>query len=122
MIIFNVQPPKMKKIFSALVLLSVAAACSHKSIPISNTPATSATKPDSKVALEGTTAASTTAMIEQGHTVYTTKCGKCHGLKNTADYTADAWEPIVHRMAPKAKLSEVETDQVMAYVKANAKK
>ena len=61
------------------------------------------------------------ALVEQGRTVYTTKCVKCHGLKNTANYTADRWTNILKAMIPKAKLNDTEAQQVTAYVLANAK-
>jgi cytochrome c553 len=66
------------------------------------------------------TAAATPEM--QGQSTYNAKCGKCHGLKPTTDYTAERWAGIVAVMAPKAKLDATEKDNVMAYVKANAKK
>jgi mono/diheme cytochrome c family protein len=66
---------------------------------------------------------STTAAPEvQGQSTYNAKCGKCHGLKVVSDYTADRWASIMAVMGPKARLSETETANVMAYVKTNAKK
>ena len=62
------------------------------------------------------------SMVESGKTVYSTKCGRCHDLKNAADYTAERWEKILDEMAPKAKLSDDEKKQVAAYVNANCKK
>src|SRR2546423_12350499 len=61
------------------------------------------------------------ALVEQGKTVYTAKCGKCHGLKNTTNYTADRWNSILKAMIPKAKLNDTEAQQVTAYVLSNAK-
>jgi mono/diheme cytochrome c family protein len=57
-----------------------------------------------------------------GQTTYNTKCGKCHGLKVVNDYTADRWISIMQVMAPKAHLTDAEKDNVLAYVKVNAKK
>ncbi|MFN8250596.1 MAG: cytochrome c [Ferruginibacter sp.] len=57
-----------------------------------------------------------------GQSTYNAKCGKCHGLKPTTDYTAERWVSIVQVMAPKARLTDAEKDNVLAYVKANAKK
>jgi mono/diheme cytochrome c family protein len=57
-----------------------------------------------------------------GQATYNTKCGRCHGLKVTADYTADRWISIMQVMATKAQLAEAEKENVLAYVKANAKK
>jgi mono/diheme cytochrome c family protein len=57
-----------------------------------------------------------------GQTTYNTKCGRCHGLKITADYTAKRWISIMQVMATKAQLNDVEKENVLAYVKTNAKK
>jgi mono/diheme cytochrome c family protein len=57
-----------------------------------------------------------------GQTTFNAKCGRCHGLKVTADYTADRWVSIMQVMATKAQLSDAEKENVLAYVKTNAKK
>lgn len=88
------------------ILATAIFACSRKTVAVAGTP---------------TDNAAHMALTEQGKTVYTAKCGRCHGLKNTANYTATSWENILQKMAPKAKLTEEETMQVHAYVIANAK-
>ncbi len=57
-----------------------------------------------------------------GQSTYNAKCGKCHGLKVTTDYTADRWISIMQVMATKAQLTETEKENVLAYVKTNAKR
>jgi mono/diheme cytochrome c family protein len=57
-----------------------------------------------------------------GQQTYTAKCGRCHGLKVTTDYTADRWIGIMESMAPKAHLDAAEKENVLVYVKTNAKK
>lgn len=57
-----------------------------------------------------------------GQSIFNAKCGKCHGLKVTTDYTAERWASILAVMAPKANLTVEERENVYAYVKANAKK
>ena len=57
-----------------------------------------------------------------GQSTYNGKCGRCHGLKPVGDYTADRWVGIMESMAPKARLDDTEKQNVLAYVKANAKK
>jgi mono/diheme cytochrome c family protein len=114
----------MKKILFASALVIAAAACSHKTSPAATTTTTTntgttASAPAPEAAGSRATA---NATVEAGHTVYTAKCGRCHGLKDPGNYTAERWEPILKAMAPKAKLSEEETAQVRAYVQANAKK
>jgi len=60
--------------------------------------------------------------MEQGKTVFVSKCGSCHALKNPGDYTADQLNNILKAEIPKAKLSNKEADQVTAYLLANSKK
>lgn len=68
------------------------------------------------------TPAATSSPEVQGQSTYNGKCGKCHGLKVVSDYTADRWASILAVMGPKVHLNDAETANVMAYVKANAKK
>ncbi len=57
-----------------------------------------------------------------GQATFNAKCGRCHGLKATIDYTAERWAGILAVMAPRANLTEAEKANVFAYVKENAKK
>ena len=45
-----------------------------------------------------------------GQSTFNVKCGKCHGLKVTTDYTADRWVSIMQVMATKAQLTETEKE------------
>ena len=98
---------------------------------VSNTPATS-TQPvyttsetlgSKTVVRAGTTSPEVLAQMA-GQSTYNAKCGRCHGLKVTTDYTADRWASIMAVMAnpSHANLSDTEKDNVMAYVRANSKK
>ena len=60
--------------------------------------------------------------MEKGKTVFVSKCGSCHGLKNPGDYTVDQWNTILRNEIPKANLDNKESEQVTAYILANAKK
>jgi mono/diheme cytochrome c family protein len=60
--------------------------------------------------------------MEQGKTVFVTKCASCHALKNPGDYTVDQMNTILQAEIPKAKLSSKEAEQVTAYLLANTKK
>jgi mono/diheme cytochrome c family protein len=122
--IFNVEPPFMKKLITVLTFSAIIISCTHKAIPTaSSTPAPTPAPVTTTVSTTETApvGAAETASIDQGHAIYTTKCGKCHGLKNPADFTPTRWDGILKVMAAKAKLNDVETAQVAAYVKANAK-
>ena len=58
----------------------------------------------------------------EGQQTFNAKCGKCHGYKPASDYTELRWVQIMQVMAPKANLNETEKANVLAYVRANAKK
>lgn len=68
------------------------------------------------------TPAGTASPAVAGQSIYNAKCGRCHGLKVTTDYTADRWASIMQVMATKAQLNDTEKENVLAYVRANAKK
>lgn len=75
---------------------------------------------ETKVAPKEKSAEETTVLA--GQDIYNAKCGRCHGLKVTTDFTAERWAGILSVMAPKANLTDAERENVYAYVKANAKK
>ncbi len=60
--------------------------------------------------------------IRKGEEVFSQRCGRCHDLPSPSSFTSSEWKPIMERMAPKAKLTAEETNWVLAYVDANAKK
>jgi cytochrome c5 len=135
----------MKKTFTILALSVLVWGCAKKSTPTASTgvPASNsgsvsnapAAKTEGNVTNTGTVAvtpstpegtrspAETVKSPEMlGQSTYNAKCGRCHGLKVTTDYTADRWVSIMQVMASKAHLDETEKSNVLAYVKANAKK
>jgi mono/diheme cytochrome c family protein len=59
---------------------------------------------------------------EKGKTIYVTKCGGCHSLKNPGDFTTDQMNNILKVEIPKANLNKSEADQVTAYLLSNTKK
>lgn len=72
--------------------------------------------------VSSTTVATDEATISLGKSVFEARCGRCHGLKDVTAYTEQRWDGILRTMAPRARLTETETQQVAAYVKVNAKK
>jgi len=56
------------------------------------------------------------SFVLPGRYVYQSKCGTCHGLKNITDYTASQWNEILQAMIPKAKLNELEQQQLIAFI------
>ncbi|MCF3111143.1 cytochrome c [Niabella sp. CC-SYL272] len=105
----------MKKIIlCAYIALVAAVACTPKASPTT----TDAIIP------EASSVSSNQATIDAGHTIFTTKCTKCHGAKDkaVASKSYEELRPILASMTKKAKLSKEEIEQVSAYVYANAKK
>ena len=104
----------MKKTFFFAVLLLILAACHRKTVAAAN---------DAPKIIEAPKADPAEAeLIAHGQTVYTNRCGRCHNLKTTTDFTPKQWEGILQSMIPKAKLDDTQAKQVTAYVMANAKK
>jgi mono/diheme cytochrome c family protein len=61
------------------------------------------------------------ARVEAGRAIYTgtQKCARCHKPKPVSDHTADEWSnSILPRMSRKAKLTDVERQDVLEYVLA----
>ncbi len=56
-----------------------------------------------------------------GQFAFDAKCGHCHALKRPGDFTENQWITIMDRMAPKANLDPVEKENMMAYLKYNAR-
>ena len=139
----------MKKTFAIIILTVLVWGCAKKIAPVAssggtissgtaatantpapppvNVPASSTPVPASPSTPGGSRVpasdSSKTASPEvTGQITYNTKCGKCHGLKVTTDYTNDRWISIMQVMAIKAQLTNDEKENVLAYVKANAKK
>jgi cytochrome c5 len=103
----------MKKTITILSMALIVAACHRKTAASADTAAAEKLK---------TEAAAHAELVAQGKTVYTNRCGRCHGLKDATAFTTEEWDGILKSMIPKAKLNETEAQQVTAYVKAQAKK
>ena len=56
-----------------------------------------------------------------GQATFNAKCNRCHAYKIPGNYTVDRWISVMQVMATKANLSDTEKENVLAYVKANAK-
>ena len=106
----------MKKIFIISVVILAVWGCSKKVTPTSSAVTTS-------------TDSITTVIVEKaspetlaaGEATFKARCGRCHHLKDPAKYTATKWASILRRMAVKAKLSDIEKQNVLAYLQTNAK-
>ncbi|ODS91763.1 MAG: hypothetical protein ABS44_00280 [Chryseobacterium sp. SCN 40-13] len=63
----------------------------------------------------------TAAQLEEGHTIFTNSCGKCHKLKEPGLKTPEQWNKTVKRMIPRAKLNDDQGKLVRAYLIAHSK-
>jgi len=68
--------------------------------------------------LGGNFAGSSVADLEQGRTLYSSRCGSCHALRAPATETPDAWRVEVHEMRSKkgVHLSDDEERRITAYL------
>lgn len=74
----------------------------------------------SSVAVAPVTAAEG-AMIAEGKVLYENNCARCHRLFGTKEFTREQWKPLVLSMQPKARLDDMETSKVIAYVTSESK-
>ena len=107
----------MKTAFIILILAIIVFACHRKTVASSDNIIIS-----NKTNTETKTSASNQDLAFAGSTIYTNRCGRCHGLKKTENYTSQQWENILKTMIPKARLNDEEAKQVTAYVMDHAKK
>lgn len=102
----------MKKIITISILSLIIFACSHK---------TKSTVTKTEVATEKTESATVSnAQFMVGKTVYEAKCGRCHKLFSPTKGNMSQWTGWIDRMAPKAKLTDEEKQQVTDYISVNA--
>ena len=58
----------------------------------------------------------TAQTLKEGYDIYVGACTNCHGKKKIYKRTAAEWEKDVNRMAPKAKITDVQKDALWKYV------
>jgi len=123
---------KQKLLYVAIMLMLIIVACSKKTVATKDASvkaepglansATSETMPSESVKGIAETVIADANLLAAGKTVYETKCIRCHAMKPLTGFTEPRWDAILKIMAPKANLTQVETQQVAAYVRANAKR
>jgi mono/diheme cytochrome c family protein len=87
-----------------------------------NVPAGQESRGTATTTTEGSGRTKPFSQAQLGQQTYNVKCGKCHELKVANNYTKNRWDVVMKVMAPKAKLTQEETDNVLAYVWENAKR
>jgi cytochrome c5 len=110
----------MRKFTIVAILAVLAFSCSKKTTPTKSEIAT----PAPPIPTEQPTPADNIppAMVTSGKTLFNDKCGKCHAYKKPELYVADKWVGIMNKMAPKARLTDDQKKDVLAYVQYHAKK
>jgi cytochrome c5 len=60
----------------------------------------------------------TLSELEQGRSLYVSRCGSCHALKRPAELAPQQWEPEVTEMREKngVKLSDAEARAIVRYL------
>jgi cytochrome c5 len=58
----------------------------------------------------------TTAQLVEGKSIMENQCVKCHGEKKIANYTEEKWEKEISKMAPKAKINDIQKENLRRYV------
>lgn len=109
----------MKKFFFAAIAITTIWGCARKVTPPQTATEQPAVTTETKSVDTKTTAS--TEMIAAGKVTYEAKCGRCHALHATDEFTAERWVPLVNAMSLKAKLTDTEKSNVLAYVQSGAK-
>lgn len=112
------------KYFSILVLtIVISYGCAKKTVPATTatTTTTEATKSPDEIKIVTAVDPKNSKESIAGMETYTAKCGRCHGLKNTVNWTKEEWVPIMNSMAPKARLDSTQKANVLTYVQTHAK-
>jgi len=106
----------MKRILSVSALslfILLLDSCSPKVTPTKTTVETKETTPDKNYTV--------VLNSRYGKETFEAKCGSCHNLNKPSDYTFKEWNPILDRMAKKADLDYLQKQNVLGYLKDNAK-
>ncbi|MFB3908199.1 MAG: hypothetical protein ACE15D_07330 [Candidatus Eisenbacteria bacterium] len=58
----------------------------------------------------------TAADMDEGYRLYLLKCAGCHQLPRPQAVATERWEPVMERMAPRAKLDSRQATLVLRYL------
>lgn len=61
-------------------------------------------------------AAQKQALLAEGKTIFENSCARCHDLPDPKSHTDQDWIGIMNVMAPKAKLTDKQSELVYNYV------
>ena len=71
-----------------------------------------------EIAVAGTRRDVLASTLKAGREVFTTKCVTCHVAQPIPKYSVSEWRGIVGKMAGRAKLSETDRAELLAYLTA----
>lgn len=60
------------------------------------------------------------AQMEEGKTIWSGKCNKCHKLYSPESHSVEKWERVLPRMSNRANLDDRQAALVRAYLIAHA--
>jgi hypothetical protein len=60
--------------------------------------------------------------LQQGRSLYINKCASCHNLHLPSSYTGTEWAALLNKMQKRAKIDNVQKEQIAAYLETNSKK
>jgi len=100
------------------MLIVLLASCHKKAVPVITERKAGAPKKFESIYPPKETVLPDTAVGKQ---LFTDRCGRCHGLPETNQFTAEKWDNILPVMIPRARMNNEEALHVRAYVLANTK-
>lgn len=113
----------MRTLLFLFAFVVLAYSCSKRTAPAKSEPSVVVTPPPPPPPPDTLAVAATPPpAVGAGKELFLAKCGRCHALKQPENYTAERWTGIMEKMAPKARLTDDEKKNVVAYVHYYAKK
>lgn len=107
------------QIFTIASVIVVTAFSCGSSKKAGSSAEASLTPGDAEVkAIQGKYPDVTLQTLNEGYAVYSGPCTKCHGQKKIFSRTEQEWEKSINRMAPKAKITDVQKDALWKYILA----
>lgn len=58
----------------------------------------------------------TLEQLNEGSAIMNNQCSRCHGTKKIANYTEEKWEKEINKMAPKAKITDIQKENLRRYI------
>ncbi|HEX9981151.1 MAG TPA: cytochrome c [Flavobacterium sp.] len=108
---------RSKLILAAAIISAFIYSCSPK-MTAGGSSKVAETKPEDQLVVHSI---EETEKIFEGAELFKNNCATCHKLYAPKDYTREQWQPIVKRMQRKARLDDVQGDNIYAFLASQAK-